>query len=137
MKIGLVQLGCPKNLVDAEVMLGRLAADGHQAVGAEGGAEALIVNTCGFIDAAKQESVNAILAALERKKRGEVKKGIVTGCAAQTEPDTYARMAEVDPILGNAEKLDAGSCADFGVAAAERGRGNDTRTMRDTEAQTA
>jgi ribosomal protein S12 methylthiotransferase len=101
MKIGLVQLGCPKNLVDAEVMLGRLAADGHQAVGEGDGADALIVNTCGFIDAAKQESVNAILSALEKKRRGEVKKVIVTGCLAQRYAAELAKeMPDIDGLMG-------------------------------------
>ncbi len=101
MKIGLVQLGCPKNLVDAEVMLGRLAADGHTPVGEPGQADALIVNTCGFIDAAKQESVNAILAAIERKKAGEVKKVIVTGCLAQRYADELAKeIPEIDGMMG-------------------------------------
>ena len=101
MKIGLVQLGCPKNLVDAEVMLGRLAADGHTPVGDEGDPEALIVNTCGFIESAKQESINAILAALERKKRGEVKRVIVTGCLAQRYAAELAtEMPEIDGLMG-------------------------------------
>ncbi len=101
MKIGLVQLGCPKNLVDAEVMLGRLAADGHQPVGSADDADALIVNTCGFIDAAKQESVNAILAALEKKRRGEVKKVIVTGCLAQRYAAELAKeMPDIDGLMG-------------------------------------
>jgi ribosomal protein S12 methylthiotransferase len=101
MKIGLVQLGCPKNLVDAEVMLGRLAADGHQPVGSGDDAEALIVNTCGFIDAAKQESVNAILAALEQKKSGKVKKVIVTGCLAQRYAAELAKeMPDIDGLMG-------------------------------------
>lgn len=101
-KVGLVQLGCAKNQVDGEEMLGALAVDGDvRFVADKGDADVLIVNTCGFIDTAKEESVNAILDAVRRKKRGQVSKVIVTGCLAQRYGADLAReIPEVDAFLG-------------------------------------
>ena len=101
-KVGLVQLGCAKNQVDGEEMLGALAGGGDvQFVADKGDADVLIVNTCGFIDAAKEESVNAILDAVRRKQRGQVSKVIVTGCLAQRYGADLAReIPEVDAFLG-------------------------------------
>ena len=83
-KIGLVSLGCPKNLVDSEEMLGALIGSGDaEMVGHSESADVLVVNTCAFIESAKQESIDAILAAVGRKQRGEIRKVIVTGCLAQ------------------------------------------------------
>lgn len=101
-RIGLISLGCPKNLVDAEEMLGALAETGQaEMVGDARAAEVLVVNTCAFIESAKQESIDAILDAVQRKERGEVKKVVVTGCLAQR----YAKeltvdIPEVDAYLG-------------------------------------
>lgn len=101
-KVGLVQLGCAKNQVDGEEMLGALAVDGDvHFVADKGDADVLIVNTCGFINAAKEESVNAILDAVRRKQRGQVSKVIVTGCLAQRYGADLAReIPEVDAFLG-------------------------------------
>ncbi len=101
-KVGLVQLGCAKNQVDGEEMLGALAGEGDvRFVADKGDADVLIVNTCGFIDAAKEESVNAILDAVRRKRRGQVSKVIVTGCLAQRYGGDLAReIPEVDAFLG-------------------------------------
>ncbi len=101
-KVGLVQLGCAKNQVDGEEMLGALAGEGDvRFVADKGDADVLIVNTCGFIDAAKEESVNAILDAVRRKQRGQVSKVIVTGCLAQRYGADLAReIPEVDAFLG-------------------------------------
>ena len=74
MKIGFVSLGCPKNLVDSEVMMGLLEARGHPTHQRSGDAEALVVNTCSFIDPAKQESVDAILEMAEYKKTGRARR---------------------------------------------------------------
>ena len=85
-KVGLVQLGCAKNQVDGEEMLGALAGTPGQSVqfvADKSDADVLIVNTCGFIEAAKEESIAAILDAVKRKQRGQVSKVIVTGCLAQ------------------------------------------------------
>ncbi len=101
-KIGLVQLGCAKNQVDGEEMLGALTGKGDvRFVADKGDADVLIVNTCGFIDSAKEESVNAILDAVRRKQRGQVSKVIVTGCLAQRYGRELAlEIPEVDAFLG-------------------------------------
>ena len=80
MKLLFISLGCDKNLVDSEEMLGMLAADGHEIVDDEDEAEVIIVNTCCFIGDAKEESVNTILEMAEKKKAGTCKVLIVTGC---------------------------------------------------------
>ena len=101
-KVGLVQLGCAKNQVDGEEMLGALASEGDvRFVADKRDADVLIVNTCGFIDSAKEESVNAILDAVRRKARGQVSKVIVTGCLAQRYGSELAlEIPEVDAFLG-------------------------------------
>lgn len=110
MRVALVQLGCPKNLVDGEWMLGQIRAAGHQ-IAPDEDADAVIVNTCGFIDAAKEESVNAILAAAELKRAGRIKKLIVAGCLVQRYRDDLRReIPEIDgfiPLsaLGDAVRL--------------------------------
>ena len=103
-KVGLVQLGCAKNQVDGEEMLGALAGTSGQVVqfvADKGDADVLIVNTCGFIGPAKEESIAAILDAVKRKQRGQVSKVIVTGCLAQRYGADLAReIPEVDAFLG-------------------------------------
>jgi ribosomal protein S12 methylthiotransferase len=101
-KIGLVNLGCPKNLVDAEEMLGALSATGKaRFVGSKDEAEVLIVNTCAFIESAKEESINAILDAVRRKEKGAVRRVVVTGCLSQRYADELtAEIPEVDAFLG-------------------------------------
>lgn len=101
-KIGLVSLGCPKNLVDSEEMLGALVETGQATlVGSADDAEVLVVNTCAFIESAKQESIDAILDAVARKERGEVRKVVVTGCLAQRYGSELSRdIPEVDAYLG-------------------------------------
>src|SRR3989440_10206245 len=83
MKVHLTTLGCPKNQVDSELMLGRLAAAGHPIVERAEEAERLIANTCAFIDRAREESVNTILALAKLKQRGGCRALIVTGCLTQ------------------------------------------------------
>ena len=80
--VGVVSLGCPKNLVDTEVMLGHLQQAGH-AIVPEDEARVVLVNTCGFIDRAKEESVDTILEQVERKRRGEIDRVVVAGCMVQ------------------------------------------------------
>lgn len=99
-KIGLVSLGCPKNLVDSELMLGILKNDGFEIVNDKDQANVIIVNTCGFIESAKQESINTILemASLKNKKCELL---IVTGCLAQRYRQTIQdEIPEVDAVLG-------------------------------------
>src|SRR4051794_20246725 len=83
MKIGLISLGCPKNLVDAEVMLGLARDAGHELTNDASTAEVLVVNTCAFIAAAKRESVDAILEMAELKRNGACRRLVVTGCLAE------------------------------------------------------
>jgi ribosomal protein S12 methylthiotransferase len=98
--VGVVSLGCAKNLVDTEVMLGHLQRAGHEIV-ADGRARVVLVNTCGFIDKAKEESVEAILDAVERKRRGEIDRVVVAGCMVQKYGRELAdEIPEVDVFLG-------------------------------------
>ena len=83
MKIGMVSLGCPKNLVDSEVMLGLAQKEGHRLTRDAADADVLVVNTCAFIDKAKQESIDTILEMAEHKKTGACRRLIVTGCMAE------------------------------------------------------
>ena len=101
MKILLVSLGCDKNRVDSEHMLGLLSERGHMIVDDENEAEAIIVNSCCFIGDAKEESINTILEMAEYKKSGKLKRLVVTGCLAQRyAEDIKAEIPEVDAIVG-------------------------------------
>ncbi len=96
-----VSLGCPKNRVDSEVMLGHLVADGYTPVDSAEGADVIVVNTCGFIDAAKEESVDAIVEMARLKEAGSAKKLVVTGCLSQRyAPELAKEIPEVDHFLG-------------------------------------
>ena len=101
MKVHLTTLGCPKNQVDSELMLGRLAAAGHPLVERAEDAECVIVNTCAFIDRAREESVNTILELAKLKRHGRCRALIVTGCLTQRYGgEILEEMPEVDSILG-------------------------------------
>ena len=104
MKIGFVSLGCPKNLVDGEVMLGMAQAAGHELTSDPSTADVIVVNTCAFIDNAKEESVDAILEMAQFKRDGSCKKLIVTGCLAERYRDQLkAEIPEIDVCLGTGE----------------------------------
>jgi ribosomal protein S12 methylthiotransferase len=104
MKIGFVSLGCPKNLVDSEVMMGLLEARGHELTSKPEEAEALVVNTCSFIDPAKQESVDTILEMAEYKKTGRARRLVVAGCLVERYRDDIKRqIPQVDAVLGTNE----------------------------------
>jgi ribosomal protein S12 methylthiotransferase len=104
MKIGMVSLGCPKNLVDSEVMLGLAQNEGHRLTRDAAEADVLVVNTCAFIDKAKQESIDTILEMAEHKKTGACRRLIVTGCMAERYRDELrAQIPEIDAILGTGE----------------------------------
>lgn len=108
-RIGMLSLGCAKNLVDSEVMLGELQHGGHTITADAEDADVVIVNTCGFIDQAKEESIDAILDMAELKKQGKVKKLIVTGCLSQRyQAELRADMPEVDVFLGTNAARDIG-----------------------------
>ncbi|BCJ95120.1 ribosomal protein S12 methylthiotransferase RimO [Anaerocolumna cellulosilytica] len=101
MNIFFVSLGCDKNLVDSEVMLGLIRERGYQITGSEEEADVIVVNTCCFINDAKEESINTILEMAEYKKSGDLKGLIVTGCMAQRyKADIQKEITEVDAILG-------------------------------------
>ena len=104
MKIGMVSLGCPKNLVDSEVMLGLAQQAGHQLTRDAADADVLVVNTCAFIDKAKQESIDTILEMAEHKKTGKCQRLVVTGCMAERYRDELrAQIPEIDAVLGTGE----------------------------------
>ncbi len=100
-KVSLVSLGCPKNLVDSEGALGEIVQAGHELVTDKSRADVIVVNTCGFIDSARAESVDAILDAVEYKKAGNCRAVVAIGCLAQRYADDLAdEMPEVDAFLG-------------------------------------
>ncbi len=100
-KIGMISLGCPKNQVDAERMLAQFDKNGFEISDCYDGVDAVIVNTCGFIDAAKQEAIENILEVAQLKEEGIVKKIIVTGCLAQRyKYEIFNEIPEVDAVLG-------------------------------------
>ena len=104
MKIGLISLGCPKNLVDSEVMLGLAKQAGHELTQDAAQADVLVVNTCAFIDKAKQESIDAILEMAQHKKDGACRQLIVTGCMAERYREELKKeIPEIDVLLGTGE----------------------------------
>ncbi len=103
-KIGFVSLGCPKNLVDSEVMMGLLARGGAQITPRAEDADIIVVNTCSFIDAAKQESVDTILEMAEHKVAGRAQKLIVAGCLVERyRNEIQKNIPEVDAVVGTGE----------------------------------
>ena len=96
-KVGSISLGCPKNLVDSEVMMGHLKQNGYQITPNAEEADTIVVNTCGFIDSAKQESIDTILEAAQLKATGKAKRLVVAGCLVERYRDELkAEMPEVD-----------------------------------------
>jgi len=103
-KIGMVSLGCPKNLVDSEVMLGLSQRAGHELTRDPGEADVLVVNTCAFIDKARQESIDTILEMAEFKKTGRCTTLVVAGCMAERYRDELTReIPEIDVVLGTGD----------------------------------
>src|SRR5438270_8497677 len=103
-KVGFVSLGCPKNLVDSEVMMGIAARDGYELTPRAEEAEVLVVNTCSFIEAAQKESIDAILEMAEHKKFGAAKKLIVAGCLVERfREQILEQVPEVDAVVGTGE----------------------------------
>jgi ribosomal protein S12 methylthiotransferase len=102
--VHMISLGCPKNLVDSEMMLGSLLKDGYKITQEEGEAETIIVNTCSFIDESKQESISKILEAAEYKETGKLKNLVVTGCLPQRyKEELVQELPEVDIFVGSGE----------------------------------
>src|SRR5271165_3921775 len=103
-RIGFVSLGCPKNLVDSEVMMGLLAAGGAQITPRAEDADIIVVNTCSFIDSAKQESVDTILEMAQHKAAGRAQKLIVAGCLVERyRNEIQKNIPEVDAVVGTGE----------------------------------
>lgn len=103
-KVGFISLGCPKNLVDSEVMMGQLKQKGYQITSDASEADTLVVNTCGFIDAAKKESIEAILEAARLKTEGKATRLIVAGCLVERyRDDLKAALPEVDAFIGTSQ----------------------------------
>jgi ribosomal protein S12 methylthiotransferase len=104
--IHFVSLGCPKNRVDSEVMLGLSMGEGWTHVDDPAAAEVIVVNTCGFIGEAKKESIETIFEMAKMKDDGRCERLVVTGCLAQRHPDDIAReMPEVDHVLGSSDMM--------------------------------
>ena len=106
MKIGMVSLGCPKNLVDSEVMLGLAQQAGHELTQDPASADVLVVNTCAFIDSAKKESIDAILEMAQHKTEGACQRLIVTGCLAERYREQY--RVELERCVGVGDQVVVG-----------------------------
>jgi ribosomal protein S12 methylthiotransferase len=119
LKVGFISLGCPKNLVDSEVMMGQLVARGHELTPHPGDADVMVVNTCSFIDPAKKESIDTILEMAAYKKTGRARRLIVAGCLVERyrgdirkdlpEVDAIVGTNEIDAIVAACEGLEAGA----------------------------
>ena len=122
-RIGFVSLGCPKNLVDSEVMLGMLTRQGYVITPHKEEADVLVVNTCGFIDTAKRESIDTILEMVEMKNSGNCKKLVVAGCLAERyRADIQKEIPEIDFVFGPDELgriLEAVKLDDGGISSDE------------------
>ena len=106
-KVGMVSLGCPKNQCDAELMLAKIAKAGFKIVNEAGLADVVIINTCGFIQSAKEEAIEEIMEAISRKNDGINKKIIVTGCLAERyQKQMDEEFPEIDAVVGIAKNDD-------------------------------
>lgn len=115
-KVGFISLGCPKNLVDSEVMMGQLRTAGYELTTDEQEAETLVINTCGFIESAKKESVDAILEAVRLKAAGKCQRLVVAGCLVERYRDELkAEIPEVDAFLGTSQVNDITTVCDQSV----------------------
>src|SRR5262245_22784776 len=129
-RIYFVSLGCPKNQVDTELMLGQVQAAGHALVDAPEAADVIVVNTCAFIDAAKEESVDTILE-MARHKQGGAQKLVVTGCLAQRYADELAKdIPEIDHILGSSDYPSIARALEARAPAPGRGKPGARRLAR-------
>src|SRR5438874_2847533 len=114
-KVGFVSLGCPKNLVDSEVMMGLLAASGAEITARAEDADVIVVNTCSFIESAQQESVNAILEMAQHKASGRARRLVVAGCLVERfRSEIQKDIPEVDAVVGTGELEQILSAAGIG-----------------------
>ena len=112
-KVGFISLGCPKNLIDSEVMMGQLKANGFELTADAHDADTIVVNTCGFIEDAKKESIDAILEAASLKNNGKARRLVVAGCLVERYRDELkAEMPEVDAFIGTSQINDILSVCD-------------------------
>jgi ribosomal protein S12 methylthiotransferase len=119
-KVGFVSLGCPKNLVDSEVMMGMLARAGAELTRRAEDADIIVVNTCSFIDSAQQESVNTILEMAGHKVSGKAKKLVVAGCLVERFRDQIRKdIPEVDAVVGTGELINILSATGIAPAVAQ------------------
>lgn len=103
-KVHFISLGCPKNLVDSEIMAGTLMKDGYQVVADAEDADTVVVNTCGFIEDSKKESIQRILDMTALKEQGQIKKVVVAGCLTQRYKDELVEgLPEADLFVGSGE----------------------------------
>ena len=125
--VGFVSLGCPKNLVDGEVMLGQLQRRGHALVTDPAQADVIVVNTCAFIDRAKQESVDAILDMAREKQQGRARRLVVTGCLAQRyDRELRREVPEIDATLGTGQVAEIVSAVEGEATHTDAGAGTPT-----------
>jgi ribosomal protein S12 methylthiotransferase len=119
-KIGFVSLGCPKNLVDSEVMMGQLRDHGYELTTDRETADVIVVNTCGFIQSAKEESINTILEMAELKDTARLKRLVVAGCLVERyRQDLLNQLPEIDAVLGTSEIEKIVAAVDPAAAAAQ------------------
>src|SRR5438477_13181986 len=112
-----VSLGCPKNLVDSERMLGKLAQDGYALVPEADGADVVVINTCGFIEPARQESLSVIREMLALKKQGKVGAVVVAGCLAERKGEALLeQVPDVDQIVGVFGREEIAAAVDRAIA---------------------
>ena len=134
MNVLFISLGCDKNLVDTEVMLGILAANGHQMTDDETQADIVVVNTCCFIHDAKEESIQSILEMAELKKGGRLKALSVTGCLAQRyQSEILEEIPEVDAVLGTTSYEEIGKVIEGILGESPMERGDAKLTMKDID----
>ncbi|HEY7404071.1 MAG TPA: 30S ribosomal protein S12 methylthiotransferase RimO [Candidatus Angelobacter sp.] len=125
LKVGFVSLGCPKNLVDSEVMMGMLQSGGAQITARAEDADVIVVNTCSFIDSAKQESVNTILEMAQHKISGKAQKLVVAGCLVERyRTEIQKNIPEVDAVVGTGELEDILAAAGIHAAGAPSPQNN-------------
>src|SRR3954452_5444678 len=123
-KVGFVSLGCPKNLVDSEVMMGLLARAGAELTPRAEDADVIVVNTCSFIDSAQQESVNTILEMAQHKAEGRAKRLVVAGCLVERfRNDIQKNIPEVDAVVGSGELENVLQAAGINVETGNVGTG--------------
>ena len=129
-KVGMVSLGCAKNQVDGEMLMASLKNAGFELCDDAALADVAIVNTCGFIESAKQESIDEILELATLKKEGRIKKLVVTGCLAERyREEIHKELPEVDGVFGIGANGDIAACIESAMAALP-GEGKDAAVRR-------